>query len=293
MLNRINWVMTDLLGLGINLARIGLILLGAWISLRFIGIFLKKMFASKTDPKRYVSEPQMKTLGSLLQSITRYVIYFIAGIMILEELGVKTSSLLAGAGILGLAVGFGAQNLIRDIISGFFIIFEHQFTVGDYIEAAGVKGKVEEVGLRITKLRDWGGEVHLIPNGEINRVTNHARGIMRALVEVRVAYEEDLDRIFKILQEVCQEVARDFPVIKEGPDVLGIVDLGESTVLIRIVAHTQPFEQWGVERELRKRIKQTFDREGIRFPYPRRVVLGSDQSRELRSGVTESGGDFA
>lgn len=153
-----------------------------------------------------------------------------------------------------------------------------------------MSGLVEEVGLRLTKLRDWGGEVHIIPNGEITRVTNYARGSMRALVEVGVAYEENLDRVLEVMQETCQEVARDFPVITEGPNVLGVVKLGDSEMVIRVVAHTQPFEQWGVERELRKRIKQAFDREGIEIPYPRRVVLVPGQARESQL-KSETGGE--
>ena len=277
-----------LLGMGINLVRIGLILAGAWLSLRFAVLFLEKTFFQK-DREGILSDARMQTLGTLIRSVARYIIYFIAGIMILEELGIKTSSLLAGAGIVGLAVGFGAQNLVRDIISGFFIIFEHQFSVGDYIDAAGVSGKVEEVGLRMTKLRDWGGELHIIPNGEITRVTNYARGSMRALVEVGVAYEEDLDRVMEVMRQVCQEIAEDFPVITDGPTVLGVVSLGESEVLIRVVAHTLAFEQWGVERELRKRFKQTFDREGIEIPYPRRMVILPDKERE-REEKPEVGG---
>ena len=208
--------------------------------------------------------------------------------MILEELGVKTASLLAGAGIVGLAIGFGAQNLVRDIISGFFIIFEHQFSVGDYINAAGLSGRVEEVGLRMTKLRDWGGELHIIPNGEITQVTNYARGSMRAMVDVRVAYEEDLERVLEVMRQVCQQVAQDFPVITEGPAVLGVVDLGESEVQIRVVAHTLAFEQWEIERELRKRFKQAFDREGIQVPYPRRTVIFAGRGTAKYSGTKKT-----
>jgi small conductance mechanosensitive channel len=280
----------QLLGMGINLLRIGLILVGAWIALRFSIIFLQKVFLQR-DQSSLLADARMQTLGTLIRSVAHYIVYFIAGIMILEELGIKTSSLLAGAGIVGLAVGFGAQNLVRDIISGFFIIFEHQFSVGDYIDAAGVSGKVEEVGLRMTKLKDWGGEIHIIPNGEITRVTNYSRGSMRALIEVGVAYEEDIDRVLEVMRQVCQEVAKDFPVITDGPTVLGVVNLGESEVLIRVVAHTLPFEQWGIERELRKRIKQAFDREKIEIPYPRRMLIIPDKAKEPKEKVaSELGG---
>ena len=279
----------QLLGIGNNLMRIGLIIFSAWLVFRFAGLFIDKVFFQKQ--KGSLTDARLQTLGTLMRSVVRYVIYFIAALMIFEEFGVKTASLLAGAGIVGLAIGFGAQNLVRDIISGFFIIFEHQFSVGDYIDAAGVSGKVEEVGLRMTKLRDWGGEQHIIPNGEITRVTNYARGSMRAMVDVRVAYEEDLERVLEIMRQVCRQVAQDFPVITEGPTVLGVVDLGESEVQIRVVAHTLAFEQWAIERELRKRFKQTFDREGIAIPYPRRTVILSEKEAQQKEAM-QSGGGF-
>ncbi len=277
---------------GNNLLRIGLIIISAWLVFRFACLFIDKVFFQKQ--KGPLTDARLQTLGTLMRSVARYVIYFIAALMIFEELGVKTASLLAGAGVVGLAIGFGAQNLVRDIISGFFIIFEHQFSVGDYIDAAGVSGKVEEVGLRMTKLRDWGGEMHMIPNGEITRVTNYARGSMRAMVEVGVAYEEDLERVLEVMRQVCQAVAQDFPVITEGPTVLGVVDLGESEVRIRVVAHTLAFEQWGIERELRKRFKQAFDREGIEIPYPRRTVIlagkeTENKTAEQRAAMNQGG----
>jgi small conductance mechanosensitive channel len=283
----------QLSGWGNNLLRIGLIIFSAWLVFRFACLFIDKAFFQKQKGPH--PDARLHTLGTLMRSVTRYAIYFIAALMILEELGVKTASLLAGAGIVGLAIGFGAQNLVRDIISGFFIIFEHQFSVGDYINAAGLSGRVEEVGLRMTKLRDWGGELHIIPNGEITQVTNYARGSMRAMVDVRVAYEEDLERVLEVMRQVCQQVAQDFPVITEGPAVLGVVDLGESEVQIRVVAHTLAFEQWEIERELRKRFKQAFDREGIQVPYPRRTVIfagkEAQQNTAEQKKTMQSGGD--
>lgn len=286
----------QLSGWGNSLLRIGLIILSAWLVFRFVCLFIDKVFFLKQ--KSPVKDARLQTLGTLMRSVARYAVYFIVALMIFEELGVKTASLLAGAGIVGLAVGFGAQNLVRDIISGFFIIFEHQYSVGDYIDAAGLSGKVEEVGLRMTKLRDWGGEVHIIPNGEITRVTNYARGSMRALVDVRVGYDEDLERVLAVMREVCQQMARDFSVITEGPDVLGVMDLGESEIQIRVVARALAFEQWGVERELRKRFKEAFDREGIKIPYPRQTVILASEGAEpktaaqSRSGQLGAGGGF-
>ena len=162
------------------------------IFIKFSEGFVSKILSINGHKKLRLDENKRKTLAGLLKSILRYVTYFTAAINILEIVGVKTASLLAAAGIGGLAVGFGAQNLVKDVISGFFIIFEDQYNVGDYVEAAGVAGVVDEVGLRTTRLRDFGGQFHIIPNGEIALVTNHSRGIKRALVKVKIAYEENL-----------------------------------------------------------------------------------------------------
>lgn len=216
-----------------------------------------------------------RTLKGILKSVTRYGIYFIVIITVLDELNIPIAAVLSAAGIVGLAVGFGAQSLVRDVIAGFFIILEDQFSVGDYIETEGVGGVVEDVGLRITKLRDWDGRLHIIPNGKITIITNHNRGSMRAMVEVGVDYEEDINRTLKVIQEVADEVAKDYDsIINEGPTVLGISKIGDAGIVIRTVAKTKPHEQWKVEMELRRRIKEAFDREGIRvsppaFVYPK------------------------
>ncbi|MBE3586744.1 mechanosensitive ion channel family protein [Desulfofundulus thermocisternus] len=231
-------------------------------------------FFHKWDNIEAVESRRVHTLRTLMKSGLRYTLYFVSLVTILNMFGVRVEAILAGAGVVGLAVGFGAQNLVRDVITGFFLLLEDQFAVGDYITVAGVSGTVEEMGLRVTRLRDFGGELHIIPNGQIIQVTNHSRGNMRALVEVGVAYEENLDRVIDVLQQVCEQAARDMAdIIAEGPHVLGVVNFGQSDVVIRIIAYTKPMQQWYVERELRRLIKEAFDREGIEIPYPRRVVL--------------------
>ncbi len=250
-----------------------LILVLAFVVMRLGDAAVERFFNNwnKLGP---IDSRRAQTLRTLLRSGLHYTVYFIAMVTILNLFGVRVEAILAGAGVVGLAVGFGAQNLVRDVITGFFILLEDQFAVGDYITAAGVSGTVEEMGLRVTRLRDFGGELHIIPNGQITQVTNHSRGNMRALVEVGVAYEENLDRALAVLQEVCEQAARDMTdIIAEGPHVLGVVNFGQSDVVIRIIAYTRPMQQWYVERELRRRIKEAFDREGIEIPYPRRVVL--------------------
>lgn len=220
-----------------------------------------------------VSEKKKKTLTGLLKSIVRYTSYFVAGISILDIFGVHTQSLITAAGVGGLAVGFGAQNLVKDIISGFFIIFEDQYNVGDYIETSGVSGTVEEIGLRSTQLRDFGGQLHIIPNGSIELVTNYSKGKMRALVTIAVTYEEDLKKVFEVLDEVCKKVKENRKDIIDGPNVLGVTELSASAVVITIIAKTVPMMQWSVEREIRKAILESFEAEGIKIPYPKTILL--------------------
>jgi len=252
-----------------------LILIVTRIAIGIADMLIERTFQFKYKHEKTTGdERRADTLKILLKSVARYALFFIAAITVLDELGVPIAAVLSAAGILGLAVGFGAQNLVKDVITGFFIIFEDQFSVGEYVETEGVGGIVEEVGLRITKLRDWNGKLHIIPNGSIAMVTNHNRGSLRAWVEVRVSYREDLNRVLQVLEDTCKSVRNDFAdKITQGPRVLGVTNLGQSEVVITIMAMTTPLEQWGIERELRKRIKETFEREGIEIPYPHQVII--------------------
>ena len=213
-----------------------------------------------------------QTLESLLKNGITYLVFFLAALMVLQVFNVNTSAILASAGILGLAVGFGAQNLVKDVISGFFILFEDQFAVGDYVEAGEAVGVVEEIGLRTCKIRKWTGQLQIIPNGEITKVTNYNRGHMMAVAVVGIAYEEDIDRAVEVLRQECDAAHREIPSIVEVPVVQGVVALGDFAVNIRAIAVTVPGEQWAVERELLRRFKNALDRAGIEIPYPRRVI---------------------
>lgn len=259
----------------IMLFRVAMLLLLAKLVMRLGNVLIANLF--NVDKSRIKLEARKaRTLEALLKSILRYTIYFLVAVSIIDALGVPTSSIIASAGIVGLAVGFGAQNLVRDVLTGFFILFEDQFSVGDYIETAGVAGVVEEVGLRVTKLRDFSGVLHIVPNGAVDKVTNHSRGHMRAMVDVSVAYEEDPEAVRRVLDSVAAEMAHDNPDVVEGPRVLGISEFSESGVVFRVFAQTRPMQQWEVERELRRRIKLAFDRENIEIPYPRRVMIKRD-----------------
>ncbi|KAF0193932.1 MAG: small conductance mechanosensitive channel [Bacillota bacterium] len=272
-------VLENYSGIIIFILRVIILVIVAKLLMRLGNALIGNLFS--VEQTRFKMESRKaKTLDALLKSVLRYAIYFLVGMAIIDALGVPTSSIIASAGIVGLAVGFGAQGLVKDVLTGFFILFEDQFSVGDYVETAGLSGVVEEVGLRVTKLRDFSGVLHIIPNGAIDKVTNHNRGNMRAMVDVSVAYEEDPDVVRSVLDIVASEMAADTLTIVEGPRVLGIADLTESAIVFRVWARTLPMEQWGVERELRRRIKLAFDREGIEIPYPRRVIISKNEIKQ-------------
>ena len=214
-----------------------------------------------------------------------------ATLMILQEVGITLGPLLATAGVAGLAIGFGAQTLVKDVISGIFILFENQFLLGDVIETANVSGAVEEINLRTTVLRDVHGVVHIVPNGEIRVLSNKTKGWSRAVLEVGVGYNEDIDRTIEVLREVCADLYNDpefGALLLEEPTVPGVEAFGESAVMIRVMARTVPLKQWDVAREFRKRIKQRFDDEGIEIPYPQRTVWHrSDPAAPPRPALSE------
>jgi len=184
---------------------------------------------------------------------------------------------LATAGIGGLAIGIGAQSLVKDVVTGFFILFEGQFAVGDLVAIGDITGTVEEIGLRVTHIRGFKGDLNIIPNGTIDKVTNFSRGNSLAIVDISIDYEADVDKALKVLEKVSMDFSRDNPDIIEPPQVLGIMNLGEYDVNIRVIARTAGLKHWGVERELRKRIKHAFAKEGIEMPYPRRVVITQNE----------------
>lgn len=237
-----------------------------------LNAIIDRAITKSINDKSFEEERKVKTLVAVFKNVLKYVLYFITIVIILDIFGVNTSSILATAGIGGLAISFGAQSLVKDIITGFFILFEDQYSVGDYITVGNYKGIVEEVGVRVTKIRDFSGELHIIPNGNITVVTNMGRGPMRSRVDISIAYEEDIDRAIEVIENVLDEIKKVNHNILEGPNVLGVTSLGDSGVNITIVAKTKPMEQWALERQIRKKVKEAFDREGIEIPYSKIVV---------------------
>ncbi|MDQ7794604.1 MAG: mechanosensitive ion channel family protein [bacterium] len=262
-----------LTGLGIRAAQILLVILLGRLVLLVAGRLVDGLLAGDRRTMRYLEERRARTLAALVRSVLRYLVDFLVALTVLSMLGIDTSSILVGAGLVGLAVGFGAQNLVRDFLSGFFILLEDQYGVGELVRAGGHEGVVEEIGLRTTRLRSFGGEIHTIPNGKIEDVTNMSRGDMRVMFEVVIAYEADLDQATTVIDEALGKYAAENPAVVEGPRVLGVQDLGESGVSLLIWGRTKPMQQWSVGRDLRRRVKQALDGAGIEIPYPRRVMV--------------------
>lgn len=235
---------------------------------RVIGNFFNLYFKLRMD------ESKSTTLSGILKSLIKYVVYIIMGISILNVLNIPTAPLLATAGLGSLALGFGAQSLVKDVFTGFFILFEDQYGVGDLVTIGGMNGTVTELGLRITKLKAFSGDIYIIPNGEIKTVTNHSKGDSRAVVDVGIAYEEDAERAMAVLREVAEGYYNNNQeAIVERPEVLGIVQFNESDVLIRTIIQTKPLMHWKTERELRKLVLEAFKGQGIEIAYPKRVII--------------------
>jgi small conductance mechanosensitive channel len=267
----------------IRLAGIWLI---AWVCgrvVRFIANRIVKSVDDGDDAHLSIREKRGQTVAQLLRSIGRVVITLVA-IMLSLDIFFDIGPILAGAGILGLAISFGAQSLVKDIISGFFILLENQFAVGDVIETAGKSGTVERMTLRVVMLRDLRGVLHIIPNGQMTVVSNQTRGWARAVVEVGIGYSVDVDHALEVFRDEASAFGKDpdWKLRLDGPpEVLGIESLADSAVLIRTLLRTLPGEQWAAAREFRRRLKARLDKEGIEIPYPQRTVHVRPQGAQL------------
>ena len=227
----------------------------------------------ETDELSLRAEQRITALTSVLRSIATAVIFAIAGFMILGEIGLNLAPLLAGAGIVGIALGFGAQSLVKDFLSGLFILVEDQFGVGDIVDLDGqTAGTVEAVSLRTTRLRAVDGTVWHVPNGEIRRVGNKSQHWSRALLDIEVSYDTDIDHAKAVIKRVADELWQAREDILEEPEVWGVERLSLNSIVIRLVVKTRPADQYDVSRELRQRLKETFDAEGIEIPFAQQVV---------------------
>jgi len=269
----INWLGPQ----GIRVLAIVIVAITLYFLLRHFTSLLIKRHVSLQMKKQAKGEVQKRvtTLSSVSVTAGTAIIVIIAILTILPEFGVNITATLAGIGIIGIAVGFGAQSLIKDLLAGIFILLEDQYRVGDVAKIAGIGGLVEKIELRRTVLRDLDGIVHSIPNGEIKVASNFTKGYSRVNLNVSVAYGEDLDHVIEIINRVCKEMAEDpkwSADFLSTPKVLRIDNLGNSGIDIKILGDTKPIRQWDVMGELRLRIKRTFDKEGIEIPWPHTKV---------------------
>jgi small conductance mechanosensitive channel len=269
--------------------RIALITLLAYAVIR-ITVLVVRRFEHElnlgTNLEALERAKRARTLGSVIRNVTTALVSAIAVLMVLRELRIDIGPVLAGAGIVGLAVGFGAQTLVRDIISGFFLILEDQVRVGDVAAINGTGGLIEAINLRTIVLRDIEGTVHVFPNGAISTLANRSKDFSYYVIDVSVAYNEDADRVADVLRRTAAELQADpkfGPFILDPLEVLGIDAFGDSAMALKVRIKTMPLKQWEVGRELRRRIKKAFDAAGIEIPYPQRVVV----TRPQKSGSAE------
>ncbi|MGH7483760.1 MAG: mechanosensitive ion channel family protein [Longimicrobiales bacterium] len=278
------------------LIRAAAVIVVAVLAYRLIQVFTGRLARRQVDERdpvvKRLREQRGQTIAGLLNNVALVAVSVIALLFVLGIFVEDIGPLLATVGILGLAVSFGAQTLVKDVISGGFILMEGQYAIGDVIQVNGATGLVEKITLRTTVLRDISGAVHVVPNGQITMVSNLTKQWSRAVLDIGVAYKEDVDGVIRLLTEIGQEMRQDEEwgaLILEEPEVAGLEAFGDSAVVIRVMVKTLPLKQWNVARELRRRIKNRFDREGIEIPFPHRTFYwGVDQ--RPRAGAGDDGG---
>lgn len=259
------------------------IILGlTWLALRVMRKMLeqlrKRMQEDVDDLERV---KRLNTLERVFRYVATVIIILVASMLVLSELGISIAPILATAGVLGIAIGFGAQSLVKDYFTGFFLLLENQVRVGDVVEVSGKGGLVEEMTLRYIRLRDYEGSVHYVPNGTVDTVTNRSRGFAYAVIDVGVAYREDIDVVYDVMREVASELRADPELssrIVDDIEIAGVDNWADSAVVIRCRFKVMPLEQWGVRRAYLYRLKKAFDAAGIEIPYPHLTVYaGQDK----------------
>lgn len=244
--------------------------------LQKLGALQSKAPLRETSPIDLVrANMRTETIGGVLRSIATFAIWTLAFVSVLGVVGINLGPLIAGAGIAGVALGFGAQNLVRDFLSGIFMLLEDQYGLGDIVDTGEAVGTVEAITLRITRLRDVQGVVWHVPNGQINRIGNFSQQWSRALLDISVAYDTNIEHASEVIKRVADGMWRDRrwgPLVLDEPEVWGVESFGPSEILIRLVVKTAPTRQFEVSRELRRRLKDGFDAEGIVIPFPQRTV---------------------
>ena len=263
--------------------RLVVILVLSIVTLKLAQTLSVRVFSSLQKRRDDIEfQKRTETLGSIVHYILTVAIVFIAAIMVLSELGVKIGPVLAAAGVVGVAVGFGAQSLVKDVLSGFFILLEDQIRVGDVVDIAGKSGLVEKINLKITILRDLAGNVHYIPNGQISIVTNMTKGYSRYVFDIEISYDQDVDEVLQVMQEVDESLRSD-PAFKddiiEPLEILGLDRFADSAVIVKARTTTKPIKQWGVAREFNRRLKKKFEEKNIEKPFPQ-LTLSLRQDKQ-------------
>ena len=273
-----------------------LIVLLAWVAMAVLKRVLTQLENRLLRRGETAGEPptesakRVETLVRLVRQGTYLALWITVGLVLLKEIGVDIAPILAGAGIVGLAVGFGAQNLVRDVISGFFFILENQVRVGDVAIVNGTGGLVEQLNFRTIVLRDLSGTVHVFPNGTVTTLSNMTHEWSAYVFEIGVAYKEDTDRVTAVLQEVADGLQADDtfgPMILEPVEMMGVDKLGDSSVVIKGRLKTRPIRQWAVGREFLRRVKHAFDAQGIEIPFPHRTLYFGEASRPFDLRLVE------
>ena len=256
--------------------KIGMVLLVMVIAKKLITTFIDNLFhnklltnASKNDALD-LEEKRLHTLSKLFKSIATYVIYFIAIITCLDMVGFSVTTILAGAGVLSLAVAFGAQSIVEDLMSGIFIVLENQYSVGEYVQIDGIQGIVREIGMKTTKIQTYDGQLMIIKNGSIGTVINYSRSAQRGYVEVGIAYEENIQNAINVIEQACAVITAQYKAeLDETPNVQGVTELADSSVVIRTTFTAWNWQQLVIERALRQAIKEELDKAGVEISYPK------------------------
>ncbi|HKL48447.1 MAG TPA: mechanosensitive ion channel family protein [Desulfuromonadales bacterium] len=277
-----------------------IVLVVARVALALFLKFLHHLEERMIEKNRVEGEPpsdvakRVETLFRLVRQAVRIVLWTLVALIVLQNMGVEIGPILAGAGILGLAVGFGAQNLVRDVISGFFFILEDQIRVGDVAIINGTGGLVERVNLRTIVLRDLAGTVHVFPNGTVSTLSNMTHTWSAWVFDIGVAYKEDTDRVVEIIKDVGRKMREDpelGPAIIEDLEIFGVNKFADSAVEIKGRIKTRPIQQWTVGREFQRRIKYAFDEQGIEIPFPHRTVYFGEASKPFDLRMFDKAGD--
>jgi len=280
----VTWLISTLPSLLIIAILAFILLKVANLFLRRIKPIMLKHMGSGSDLDSRELEKRLDTLLGILRSIIKVVIWVMVGMLVLRKIGIDIAPIIAGAGIVGLAVGFGAQELVRDLIAGFFMLLENQIREGDVAIVNGTGGLVEHVGMRTIVLRDLSGVVHVFQNGKVNTLSNMTKNWSGMVFDIGVAYKEDTDKVAEVIQQVAEELRADPDFrdkILEPIEIFGVDGFGDSAVIMKARFKTVPIEQWAVGREYRRRLKKAFDEQGIEIPFPHRTIYWGEEIKPL------------